>query len=704
MTTINKLHFANFFNVAANPSTDMLNGELAFDSTYRMVYKDQGGVLHYLPGVDDYANIYSPATITITQTAKDSTIGVGTEGNYSSEVTMAIPYAFTITATDIHERQMLVQYNASNTVKDVLVLPEYFCKLDTVADVFDVNKGIMTEYVRKSKIVAHLGRTALTNNAIFKILLLDTTTVATTLGYAFTTEANKDNASYRDQFYVGADGYLYLIKNITTTDLTYPFWVFNKRTSPVSVRLGTKYFLFERGDKFSMKTYRAFSGNAVDTSYQFIGASETITITGLLLTNKTTPLRVSAEPLAISSDSKSVLGLDGESYYDIVVSTSEIKVNPTISYKILDISDGFFNYLYQVIKNVSDNGSGMGATVINGSTGKKYLFEYTYTALADGITTFTIPAEFYSVSLGDREILSMKGVILDKGVDYTVDASTGNIVLNFAMKQGEAIHSFIFKYVDKGGEAYLISSLQNYINTIDTNLASTKLAMNVMAVEVPKYNLIPNSGRFYAASGGQQDFTIGTTTAPTAFFKSHNGATITDIGKFINDNTTNAGTAGDLPQAVIDLLAAMPVRKQTVTARRYGPEFRVIQIVGGNGTDNTYGGKYLMVDNNSVPLYGPNGWVTFSAWLRLSAGTTVIIKKPASGKLLLNAVEQSTDLTLTTAMGWVHVEVTASLPGFDTAFPYLYGAITSTIQMALPVIVPGRYGVGIHEYPILSIQ
>jgi hypothetical protein len=706
MVDISKSHFANFFGIFTDPQASLQTQELGFTSDYRLVYKDASNTLRYLPSIYDYQNIYNPATIQITQTAKDATLGVGTEGDFSAKVTTSIPHSLVVTATGIHERQVLIQYSSTNVVKDIMTLPEYFCKIDTAADVFDVNKGVMTEAVAKYKISAHLGRTQLTNNATFILVKVENTTTQTTLGYPMTTEANKDNIANRNQLYIDADGFLVLIKDKAVTDLDYPIWVFNRRSVPIEVKLPNKYFLFAKNDKFSVKTYRRYSDTAMDTTYQLVRDNETVQLTQIVQSDQVTSIRVSSEKLAISANKKSITGLVRESHYEIVVLTDEVRTNPTFQYQILDITDGFFSYMYRVLKNVSDNGSrGVGGYASAGIASKKYLFEYTYIAEEAGISSFTIPEQLYAPVNGDREFLYYHGVRMERGIDYTVVNIERRITLNFQLNQGDQIQAIIFKYADNGGEIYMISALQNYVNTVNADLTAFKAQLVSNMGDVPKYNMLPDAGRFMGSAVGRFDLTSTGAFDSGLLFKTFNNSVLTDAGKYTYNTTSFGGAGAAIPQTIIDLMNTMPTRAGLITRRRYAPEFRVLQIVAGNGTTGGYASKYPMTTNGSIMLSGSANYVTFSAWMRVTAGTSVTIPALTSpSRIAINGTPQAGDYVLTSAAGWVHVEITLQIfVGTDVYFPNLYGTSGSTIQIAMPVLVPGRHGVGIHESPISAV-
>jgi len=350
-----KIHFANFFNVFPDTSL-MQNSELAFDADYRLVFKDEDGVIHPIVSVSDYANIYSPLGITVTQTVKSAKVGVGTEGDFSAKVTKSMPLTNVLTATGMHKRLMLVQYDNNNNMKDAIILPEYFCKMGTYADSLDINQGVITEYIKKIEIKEHQGVTTLTNNKIFKIFKTETTDVSTTLNLPLTTEANKDVIANRNQMYIGADGWLYIIKDKAVADLTYSFWFFNRRSTSVKIRINTTIPLIEKNDKFVFETYRSISNNIIGSSYQFVDAGDSAQITKVLVAEKTTSLGKVQMGLGISTDKKSVTGIDESgAYYRIIVITDEVPIIPTLVYQFLDVQEGFFGYLYTILKNINDN-------------------------------------------------------------------------------------------------------------------------------------------------------------------------------------------------------------------------------------------------------------------------------------------------------------------------------------------------------------
>jgi len=351
MPDTNRLHFANFFDTFSDPAGNMLPKEMAFNSDGRLVYKDAEGNIQPLPSYADY----NPNVITLTQTAKTATIGVGVEGDYSASVVQSIPKQLTIVATGIHNRQAIIQYNASNAVKDVIPLPDYFCKVGAYADTFNALNGLLTENVEKTTISAQPARTANTNTATFKVKLLSSTSVETSFGLPLTVEANANNASYVNYMYVGADNYLYIIKSLATPDLVLPFMVFNGKLTPSIKRYPTTYLFFDTGDIFTIGTYRRMLTTSTAPTFELITSGEPYTISKILRGHRVANDTIEYANITIDAGLKSVAGLDSTSYYDIIVLTTEVGTQPTINYQIIDGSNPFLSYMYSLMKYMSDN-------------------------------------------------------------------------------------------------------------------------------------------------------------------------------------------------------------------------------------------------------------------------------------------------------------------------------------------------------------
>lgn len=352
-----KLHFGNFFNVVTDPTTQLVNGEMAFDSSLRLIYKDMTGVIHPILGVEDYKNLYEPGVITVTQNSKTAKVGQGLEGDFSDKVTRSMPYTFSVTATSaVHERLSIVHTDPNGNVKSVIRLPQYLCKMGEYADSVNINTGIMTEHV--AKFTYHeqpTVKTELNNNAILRIGYMETAEITNTLNYPITIEANQDNVANRNQFYIGADNYLYLIVDKANPSVPVPFTVFNRRAKPAEVKVQTKFFLVDKNDRFDIDTYRHISDNVTGTSHKFIQSGEPYTITRITEASEVYRSGQFFIKPSISTDKTSIEGLKDGFYYQLTVSTDEVPVMPLVRYQILDMTEGFFAYLYKMLKDIAEN-------------------------------------------------------------------------------------------------------------------------------------------------------------------------------------------------------------------------------------------------------------------------------------------------------------------------------------------------------------
>ncbi|HCF7134668.1 hypothetical protein ACTXY8_14015, partial [Pseudomonas aeruginosa] len=139
---------------------------------------------------------------------------------------------------------------------------------------------------------------------------------------------------------------------------------------------------------------------------------------------------------------------------------------------------------------------------------------------------------------------------------------------------------------------------------------------------MPFLNLMPDSGRY---AGSINPLILRFTEAfSSTFLTPWNGASIADGGKYIYDNTTNGGTAGNLNQRVQDLLVAMG--RSSGSLARYGVEFYTAVLTAGpNATTGSTGAdgttRYLQMTNSSRALFIANGWCTAVLWIRAEAGS-----------------------------------------------------------------------------------
>ncbi|MEK4195972.1 pyocin knob domain-containing protein [Paenibacillus sp. FSL L8-0323] len=212
-------------------------------------------------------------------------------------------------------------------------------------------------------------------------------------------------------------------------------------------------------------------------------------------------------------------------------------------------------------------------------------------------------------------------------------------------------------------------------------------------------NLLGDSGRFMGIDGDPRSLQITTSFANNSFLSPWNGTTVFSGGKFIHDNTTNGGTAGALTEDVTSLLTAM-----SLGGSRYGTEFYIASYTMGSGTANAgnVAGTYLMTVNSNFPATGVGKAYTVSFWVRVKTGTTISI--PRDGRLSKNGVSTSANyISLTPADGWVHIEKTVHASnGYYNAAPGIAATAGSVVQIAMPVVVAGAIGVGVHTSPVMG--
>lgn len=226
---------------------------------------------------------------------------------------------------------------------------------------------------------------------------------------------------------------------------------------------------------------------------------------------------------------------------------------------------------------------------------------------------------------------------------------------------------------------------------------------------MPFLNLMPDSGRY---AGSINPLVLRFTEAfSSSFLTPWNGATIADGGKYIYDNTTFGGTAGNLNQRVRDLLAAMG--RSSGSLARYGVEFYTAVLTAGpNATTGSTGAddttRYLQMTNSSRALFIANGWCTAVLWIRAEAGSLHFMPSTAPTtdyKIWLNGAPVVPGQVLTPSDGWKHIRISKrSAQGYDNGFPFLYMALGSVAAMACPAFFGGLVDPGIHVAPIATVN
>ncbi|ENK9661831.1 DUF2793 domain-containing protein [Pseudomonas aeruginosa] len=226
---------------------------------------------------------------------------------------------------------------------------------------------------------------------------------------------------------------------------------------------------------------------------------------------------------------------------------------------------------------------------------------------------------------------------------------------------------------------------------------------------MPFLNLMPDSGRY---AGSINPLILRFTEAfSSSFLTPWNGASIADGGKYIYDNTTNGGTAGNLNQRVQDLLVAMG--RPSGSLARYGVEFYTAVLTAGpNATTGSTGAdgttRYLQMTNSSRALFIANGWCTAVLWIRAEVGSLHFMPATAPTtdyKIWLNGAPVVPGQVLTPSDGWKHVRISKkSAQGYDNGFPFLYMALGSVAAMACPAFFGGLVDPGIHVAPIATVN
>lgn len=221
---------------------------------------------------------------------------------------------------------------------------------------------------------------------------------------------------------------------------------------------------------------------------------------------------------------------------------------------------------------------------------------------------------------------------------------------------------------------------------------------------MPFVNVMPDSGKF----GGIADPLALQLPSPFAvqslFFTPANGATVTNDGsKFIYNNTTNGGSAGNLTEPVTSLLTKLG---RSGGDARYGTEFYVAQITVGAGTANplaTPDGTLYQVLNNLASFMSAKNDMTYVAWMRCrSGGSPLYFLKRA--QLYIDGMAQPGNAKLPDN-DWHHVRaISGNVRGYDAGFPFLYSGAGTIIDVALVGYFTGLVDVGIHTAPLKTIN
>ncbi|PHR68514.1 hypothetical protein [Alcanivorax sp.] len=266
---------------------------------------------------------------------------------------------------------------------------------------------------------------------------------------------------------------------------------------------------------------------------------------------------------------------------------------------------------------------------------------------------------------------------------------------------GAAVWDVLSLSVDELGSAALVNTGTGASDVpLNSDLGSA--AYSNMA-ELPFSNIIAQAGRFTTPAGPFDLYATGLFDSDVSDSLSpYNGATVTEVGKFIHDNADFGGGGASLTAPTLDLLSAMG---RAGSNGRYGVEFYIAEYAAGGGTGGASlfpsGTLYLMSINLSRAIFAASGRCTFTAWVRAVDGP---IGFRSLGPIVteFDGVAQGTNPELVPADGWTFVRVVSQIStGYVAAWPGISGqSSVSKAQIAIPAIFPGNVDAGIYSAPI----
>lgn len=204
------------------------------------------------------------------------------------------------------------------------------------------------------------------------------------------------------------------------------------------------------------------------------------------------------------------------------------------------------------------------------------------------------------------------------------------------------------------------------------------------------FNLLEDGGRF-GPNPEDQTYTVGAYAAPS-YLISFNGATFAQGDKFIFNNSTHGGAAGALGSDVDGLIQKL---KSTTNARRYGPEFYLLEITVGSGTSSstTIGAQthYLVATVPLAPMWARS---TFVYNIKCSSGR-IGIRMSSYGDMYLDGAKMTAATEILPADGWVQVvSVMTTDPttyvGYNNGVLNLVGQSGAEAVLGLPCLFPGK--------------
>lgn len=226
-----------------------------------------------------------------------------------------------------------------------------------------------------------------------------------------------------------------------------------------------------------------------------------------------------------------------------------------------------------------------------------------------------------------------------------------------------------------------------------TQQAQAIANLGIVTPAPPLFNLLDDAGRF-AGSPEPKGPIVSSFVSP-GNFAPYNGAVFSQGHKYIFDNTTYGGTAGALGS---DALALIDKLKSTTNARRYSPEWYVLNIAVGAGTDAALveGGvtHYLVATNTGVVTPAR---FTLNFYVRCLSGSAAI-NVGLTQACYRDALLVTGGFLISDASGWVQVTNqfnynVQTYNQYSFSLLGLYASPGSQVRLALPTVYPGHYDV-----------
>ncbi len=212
--------------------------------------------------------------------------------------------------------------------------------------------------------------------------------------------------------------------------------------------------------------------------------------------------------------------------------------------------------------------------------------------------------------------------------------------------------------------------------------------------DYPCINLCDDSGLFDGVAGNPNRGTVSLFAKP-GYIANYNGTTVSEAGRFYNDNSTNGGAGGALTQTVSDLLTA-----QGRAGGRFGTEFFVMEALMGSGTSIALNDKFLMF-NQTLNISGAGDWLTIGFWVRaIDADLDIkLIEGYRNGQSVTG------DQTITVPNGWTYISFQHLLNiGYHQQMPNLFAKSGNRVQLALFTVTPGKTSLGMPRTHIPTLN